>query len=304
MRKIIAVTIGFITSVALIGGVFETKHPQQNVPVHFLQEPESSIEMPIQSGEFTFLTGGVPVPERDEKHNRWLSASVGVKVRGGVGSGTIVYYDSKEGYAYVQSCGHLWKGAIDSRVTRSGCELLVWYHNDKKLSSPETYKAEILYSNGDVWTNDVSLLRFKPNWAPNYMPIAPLDYKLVTNTMLHSLGCDKSQEVAHYAVKYIGFDMNKVLYATTENSPRPGRSGGGLMNDDYLIGICRSTSNVDGTGTGFFTKLGTIHKANTDHGYDFLNKVSGMLVRKIPVIDRNGPQGKYSPDYIPVPNRN
>ena len=45
--------------------------------------------------------------ERGEKWSKWLSPSVMVTERGGGGSGTICYYDGE--YAYIISCGHLYK---------------------------------------------------------------------------------------------------------------------------------------------------------------------------------------------------
>ena len=91
---------------------------------------------------------------------------------------------------------------------------------------------------------------------------------------------------------------------TTENSPRPGRSGGGLMSEDYYVGICWGTTDLSGSGNGLFTPLKVVRELNEKNGYGWLNDVSISLARKLPIVDRNNPQGQYPPDYIPLPKKN
>lgn len=259
--------------------------------------------MPIvPNTDLAHLTSGqYPVPERDEKHRKWLSASVEI----GGGSGTIIYYNPADGYAYIQSCGHVFTNRGGSMTAQQSAgkkptsTITVWYHNSQKLKQPRTYTAEILYyaylSAGD----DCSLLRFKPDWKPSYFPIAKADFDFESNMRLHSLGCDYRQEVAHYDVRYVRTEG--LSYVTTENSPRPGRSGGGLMTDDHFVGICWGTSRGDGTGVGYFTTLKTLRGYNERNGFGWLNKIGVLSARRIPVIDRNNPQGRYAFDYIPLP---
>jgi hypothetical protein len=90
---------------------------------------------------------------------------------------------------------------------------------------------------------------------------------------------------------------------TTENSPRPGRSGGGLMTENFYVGICWGTSSYSGDGNGFFTPLSTIRQYNKQNGYGWLNEVNISWARMIPIKDRNNPQGEYPKDYIPLPER-
>jgi hypothetical protein len=118
------------------------------------------------------------------------------------------------------------------------------------------------------------------------------------------VGCDSGSEVAHYGVRYVGFrDVGSGWkdLVTTENSPRPGRSGGGLMSENYYVGICWGTSRYDGNGNGYFTPLSTIRDYNKRNGFGWLNEVGLSLARLIPIVDRNNPQGEYSADYIPLP---
>lgn len=276
----------------------------------------SKIErMPIveDEGKFAKLKhGGEPVAQRGKEFRKWLSAGVKIKIekrsmiRTDVfsGSGTIVFYNNKTNWAYVQSCGHLWDGnmsASEGKKRQVRCKIITWYHNDTKLDKPEEYIAEVLYYNNSTGA-DVSLLRFKPKWKPKYFPIATKGYELKINQRLHSIGCDKGNEVAHYDVRFIGVRSKENDYVTTENSPRPGRSGGGLLTDMYYIGVCWGTSSRNGEGNGYFTKLSAVRKYNKMNGFGWLNEITPYWARMLPIIDHNNPQGEYNEDYIPLPN--
>jgi hypothetical protein len=260
----------------------------------------------VQDDPYAYLAKGYsPIEQRDERVARWLATGVKINVSGASGSGTIIYYDDSDGYAYVQSCGHLWDGnmsANEGARRKITCNVITWYHNSTKLDLPMTYKAEVLYYSNSRG-RDCSLLRFRPDWKPDYLPIAPDNFQFVENSRFHSVGCDGGNEVAHYDVRYVGMRGDRWPdLVTTENSPRPGRSGGGLMSDDYYVGICWGTTAFDGGGNGFFTPLKTIREYNESNGYGWLNNVGFNLARQIPIIDRNNPQGKYPKDYIPLPD--
>jgi len=253
--------------------------------------------------------GGTPVAQRSQEFRRWLSAGVKIRAASSSGSGTIVYYNPDDGWAYVQSCGHLWgksnMTAEEGKRRGETCKVTTWYHNDKKLPKPKEYRAEILYYSTSRG-RDISLIRFKPDWEPDYFPIAPDNFEYEQNVRLHSVGCDSGSEVAHYGVRYVGFrDVGSGWkdLVTTENSPRPGRSGGGLMSENYYVGICWGTSRYDGNGNGYFTPLSTVRDYNKRNGFGWLNEVGLSLARLIPVVDRNNPQGEYPKDYIPLPKR-
>jgi len=254
----------------------------------------------------TMADGRVPIEQRGAEHRRWLAAGLKIHTSIASGSGTIVYYNPDDGWAYVHSCGHLWRRsttAEEAKRRSATCHVSTWYHNDQKLDRSRKYPAEVLYcSNGRG--RDISLMRFKPDWEPEYFPIAPDDFQFINDMRLHSVGCDGGQEVAHYDVRYIGMRDTGSGWGdlvTTENSPRPGRSGGGLMTNDYYVGICWGTSSYSGNGNGFFTPLSTIREYNKRNGYGWLNEAGISWARMIPIIDRNNPQGEYPRDYIPLP---
>lgn len=183
------------------------------------------------------------------------------------------------------------------------CRVIAWYHNNKKLYRARTYDAEVLYHNNQ-YGRDISLMRFKPDWKPEYLPIADKEWNYTKRQRLHSVGCDNSREVAHYDVEVVGL-RNKGDWpdlVTTRNSPRRGRSGGGLSTEYYFVGVCWGTSDYSGNGNGFFIPVKTIREYNERNGYGWLNDV-GQLARQIPIRDRNNPQKEYPRNYIPVPQR-
>lgn len=245
-----------------------------------------------------------PIEQRGPEYIKYLSPSLKVRVSGGMGSGTIIYYDKEKNLAYVASCGHLWEKGIASakecEKRNIKCEVITWYKNNIKLNKEESFPARVVfykYTND----NDTSLIVFKPDWEPTYFPIAPKNYKYEINSMAHSCGCDGGKEVAHYEVKIIEINNDVV---TRNNSPRPGRSGGGLINNkDLYIGTCWGTEFIDGSGLGFFTKLENIHDFWYEQGYQFLLEVNKnkFLGRLLPIKDRNSQQLKYDQNYILVP---
>lgn len=257
----------------------------------------------------------MPQAERGPEVQKWIEPGVRVHVTGALGSGTIVYFNEQDGYAYVQSCGHLWDGnmsAEEGKRRNITCKVVVFYQNGQRLTQTKDYPAEVLFysnnkSNGGHLCQDVSLLKFKPDFQPKYFPVAPNNYVIQENQKLHSIGCDHGTEVAHYSVRAIGERGGQWPdLVTTENSPRPGRSGGGLICDDALyVGICWGTSDYSGNGNGYFTPLKTIRYFNEINGFGWINDVRSAesIARKLPIVDRNNPQQKYPKDYIPLPRK-
>lgn len=259
-------------------------------------------EMPMYPilRESTTLVNLIPLEERDEKYIKFLSASVKISVDGSVGSGTICYYDKDENIAYVISCGHLWNG--DRNYPSSSNEkakITVWYQNDERLSQPKTYEADVLF-----WSNkrgfDSSLLKFKPDWTPNYFPIGNY-FQSQKGTILNSLGCDGGKEVARYEVR---FAENRHPDLITElNSPRPGRSGGGLItNEGKLVGICWGTSDISsGDGIGYFTPISSIKKVLAENKHEWLLNIN-QEIENIEIYDWDFPSKTYDRHFIPMPD--
>jgi hypothetical protein len=252
---------------------------------------------PILKESATQVNILIPKEQRDEKYIRFLSASVKIVVNGAAGSGTICYFDPSSGWAYVLSCGHLWSGDEDyNEENKEKAKVIIWYQNDHKLIEPKSYEAEVLF-----WSNkrgfDSSLVRFKPDWVPNYFPIA-LRFSPKKDQILNSLGCDGGKEVARYEVKFL--EHNNLDLITKLNSPRPGRSGGGLITDEgEIVGICWGTSDVSGDGFGYFTPIDSIKSILTKNKHEWI--LNRKQVYLIPIYDWQNPNKKYDRNYIPVP---
>lgn len=239
-----------------------------------------------------------PLEERDEKYIKFLSPSLKISVSGASGSGTIFHYSHDSKWAYIISCGHLWNGNkhYDPK-NLSKAKVITWYHNDLKLKEPKSYEAEVLF-----WSNergyDASCLRFKPDWKPNYFPIAK-SFEFKKGMYFNSVGCDGGKEVARYEVKFKEFNGLDII--TELNSPRPGRSGGGLLTDSgWYVGICWGTSDtVSGNGIGYFTPISSIKKVFKENNHEWLLNTHSEIV--IPIYDWSNPGKQYNKDFVPVP---
>lgn len=250
-----------------------------------------------------------PVEQRGPEFRKFLAPSVKIGVSGASGSGTICYYEQKSNTAYVATCGHLWDrgmmSAEEGKRKNITCKIIVWYQNDKKLDQTKEYPAKVIFYSYRSGC-DTALVTFEPDWVPTYFPIAPVNHEIPKGSHQHSCGCDGGREVAHYDVEIVGPQGADLI--TNYNSPRPGRSGGGLMDDKgYYIGTCWGTSRRDGTGIGYFTPLDVIHGFwSQQAGYEWLLRQQpggGTPARQLPIINRNGPPSKFPEDYIPLPSR-
>lgn len=239
--------------------------------------------------------------QRDERYLELLRVSVKISVSGSSGSGTICHFDHSTGWAYVISCGHLWSGNRQyNPASNIPAKIIVWYKDGGRLDGPRSYEAEALF-----WSNtrgyDVSLLRFRPDWSPKYAPIAS-SFPHENGSILNSMGCDGGREVARYEVRVQSYSHPDIR--TIKNSPRPGRSGGGLLTEEgFLVGVCWGTSDVSsGDGTGFFTPLGSIRTVFKKNGHGWLLD-SEWDARRIPIQDHDNPGRRYDIHFVPTPRR-
>jgi hypothetical protein len=271
------------------------------------QTEEKPLEMPILKIQDTFLanySGSAPIEQRSEEYRRFLSVSLKISNGDGSGSGTIVYYDVDKQLAYVASCGHLWSGNMtyeQGLAKKLKCKVTTWYHNEKKLTDPKTYDANVVfYSNTRGY--DTSLVVFKPDWIPSYFPIANNNSYAVEGSIQNSLGCDGAKEVARYEVEIVGMKGDDLI--TKRNSPRPGRSGGGLLTDSgYYIGTCWGTSEKDGSGIGYFTPVSSINKIWTENKHTWLLTIPLPASAKTLPIINHVDNKKFDEEYILLPRR-
>jgi len=274
--------------------------------------PEPSIVKPILSSPSISLVNttlpdlntGTPIAKMDASVWYYLQSSVRVIVGDSAGSGTICYYDELTGEAYIISCGHLFDGnKIPNGEGTKQVNIDVFYKNDTKLKKPQRFKAEVIsYDN----VEDISILKFRPDWKPNhYFPIAPLDYTILPGDILESTGCDDAGPTAAYTVVVIDGTYSGPNLISKYNSPRPGRSGGGLLSaDGYHLGITWGTSKLDGSGYGFYVPLRRIHAyLNQFEAVSWLLEGGRQwrIVNTIPIVDADGVLSDLPNSYIPLP---
>lgn len=161
----------------LMGGILNSiAHKSNDKIIGFTAPSPDVIQMPLVQ-DIDPLTSsfhwGAPQEDRDAQYRRYLAASVKISVKGASGSGSIVYYNPDTKEAYVASCGHLWSGsksASELKTNPLSCKIIIWYQNNTKLSSPKEYPAQVLFWNNERGF-DSSLVKFTPDWIPEYFPI-------------------------------------------------------------------------------------------------------------------------------------
>jgi len=147
MRKIL---LGSIIAISILSCLlFSIKRPDQRIIAYNLTvNPIDNMPLVDDDPFAAVAHGGAPVEQRSAEFLRWLAAGVKIRVPDASGSGTIVYYDAKDGWAYVQTCGHLWEGnmtAEEGKRRNITCKVITWYKNETKMDQPAEYPAEVVY---------------------------------------------------------------------------------------------------------------------------------------------------------------
>lgn len=267
----------------------------------FAQNQDNPIDIRIHPPVLGDMHGAEPKEDRGLEYKKFLEPSLKISVKAGSGSGTIIYYDKLKNIAYVATCGHLWPPGVmtadQAKKKNMKCSVITWYKNGKKLDQPVAYQAEVLFYSYTKGC-DTALIQFSPDYSPEYFTIGPKNYNYIKGKTAHSMGCDLAKEVAHYEVEVIGIYGDDLV--TRKNSPRPGRSGGGLVDENgTYIGTCWGTSDIDGSGEGFFTPLKAIHSFWVQNGYEFL--LVNKEAKKIKIYDMDS-RNFIDQDLILIPD--
>ena len=303
----------FMLSIAFVtlGLIIIVTYQKHNEIIGLDYNNSGAVPMPIvkdSKPEQTRKQWFAPEEQRGPEVYKWLSMGCRIQASGSYGSGTICYYDRQSQEAYVISCGHLWSGTRSAESLKDRpitVTLRFWHKNGQKLSQPQEFQAQVLfYSNNRG--SDCSLLKFKPDWQPQYLPIAPKNYQeLKKGQHLHSVGCDGAREIAHYDVLFVEYRDGDLIIE--KNGPRSGRSGGGLHDEKYYVAICWGSSDPrNGSGIGFFTPLSSIHSNFSREGFDFVlkGKINNPAF-DIPIQDQQNPNNQFKPnDLILSPQNN
>lgn len=252
---------------------------------------------------FTLLTGNVfglaTEPKDGPKYWDLMESSVRIKSEKQAspknefffGSGTIIYSSNHKNY--VLTCGHLFDGKINT------CMIHIIYLNGKKLETVKEYKAQVVFLS---IAEDVSLVFFTSDekFLP-YKPMAPSQLILKDGDVVESCGADG---VLYKDKKYMcSYTVQIQLFADkiqthVKNSPTPGRSGGGLMHKNMIIGVC--SGNAGGTvrntpkgkvynydGNGIYINVSVVKRLLKGTKHDWLCEVyKNKLTKPITINGR------------------
>lgn len=267
---------------------------EQPIPdADFREEPIPMPVVPIpEIDDNPIEQQSTPVAHRSSEYRRLLATSVRINTTSGSGSGTIVHFDYDNNVAYVLSCGHLWSDNRSREQLEQSpryVNVTTW-HTNRRLIVPKVFRGRVLFH---IISPDMSLIKFTPDYIPQVAPIAPRDIELDLNLNYHSMGSDRGSETARYGVRILSISQSRLV--TQFNTPRPGRSGGGLLTTDgLLIGICVARDNY---GRGYFTPLDSIHTQLERQGFDYLlNQVPEVYIQ-----DHTNPGTEYDSRFFPRP---
>lgn len=227
-----------------------------------------------------FAQGLTPLADRVAGAATYMEPTCQVVYKGMWGSGTVIRSDAIGGDVWVLSCGHIFTGvsgrmsAKECARVEPRCDLTFFYRGGVRLAKPERRPGTLVFYHCDGM-DDVSLIRSSAfGGGFRSVGLAPPGYRLARGTRLHSPGCDGGGEVADYRSVYwrgLRDAGGQAGYVTVENSPRPGRSGGGLMTrEPYLVGVCCRTSEIGGRGLGYFMTLDQVRSALRSEGFGWL----------------------------------
>jgi len=164
--------------------------------------------------------------------------------------------------AYVLSTGHMGK--------RTEPSVEFFYLDGKKLAKPQTAQGRIVFlvENGVSQGVDFCVIEVDAKGKPAAVPIAKKDVGKGVTCL--SIGCDMGSLPTAYQCKVV--KVKKHQYALERDTPRPGRSGGGLFHDGKLVGVCWGCyQSGNGQGlTGMFTRASTIRRLLASAGYENL----------------------------------
>lgn len=247
----------------------------------------------------------LPNAKVDSRYVYYLQCSVQITYQinnmASIGSGTICHYDYETNEMYIVSCGHIFEDYSKVK-NKPEINVITFYKNNIKLETPESFSAELLcYDKYE----DISFLKIKSDWEPSHwFPIGPANYGLKEGDILESTGCDGGDPPAAYTVEIAKDIESGNNIVTKNNSPRPGRSGGGLFSKEgYLIGIVWGTTVEDGSGYGFYVPINRIHeymKKNQKVSWLINATHQWQVMYKIPIVFQDG-STKYAPEkYFPL----
>jgi hypothetical protein len=177
-------------------------------------------------------------------------------------SGTVFkVIPNDKGYtSYILSTGHMKK--------REEPEIEFFFMDGEKLEKSLKVKGNILFlvENSEKGV-DFSLIEVTTKGKPSFVPIAKKDAKKGDKCL--SVGCDNASKPKCYSCTILS--LGKRDYILENDSPRAGRSGGGLFLNHEIVGVCWG-AQIWGNKevNGLFTRASVIRNLLINADYENL----------------------------------
>ncbi|MBN2215764.1 MAG: trypsin-like peptidase domain-containing protein [Pirellulales bacterium] len=188
------------------------------------------------------------------------------------GTGTII--DTRDGWALILTCGHLFR---DAKKDHPVIDVDLF-----GPTGPRRVAGELV--SFDSEKRDLGLVRIRVPGQVCIAPVAPADYKIEIGAPVAAVGCSHGADPTVQRSRVRA--KNKFLgppNLQVDGQPVEGRSGGGLFSaEGYLIGVCNAADPTD--NAGLFAALASIHSE--------LDRVNLSYVYQHP---SGQPSGRWSP---------
>lgn len=177
-------------------------------------------------------------------------------------SGTVFKVTPNDkGYtSYILSTGHMKK--------REDPQIEFFFMDGEKLDEPLVVKGNIIFLVENSFKGcDFSVIEVRTKGKPAFIPIAKKDAKEKDKCL--SIGCDSASVPKCYSCTVL--NLEKLDYILENDSPKAGRSGGGLFLKHEIVGVCwgcRTWGNEE--RNGLFTRASVVRNLLMTAGYEYL----------------------------------
>lgn len=190
------------------------------------------------------------------------AASVQIQTRSCVGSGTIVKTFKENDYyvSYIISAAHL-----TDIIGRHNYIVVDFYYLDQ-TKFKKSYIGNLVWLHLNNRGIDYSIIEVVTIEKPIAVKISE-NCSFTIGEKLTSIGFDnKASEANVYSVRYLSDRKDDIF--TIFDTPRPGRSGGGLFFNNKLVGVC--WGYMVKSNLGLFTSLEALRESISNSPYKFI----------------------------------
>jgi hypothetical protein len=177
-------------------------------------------------------------------------------------SGTVFKVTPNDkGYtSYILSTGHMKK--------REDPQIEFFFMDGEKLEKPFIVKGNIIFLVENSFKGcDFSVIEVTTKNKPAFIPLAKKDAKEKDKCL--SIGCDLATVPKCYSCTVL--NLGKHDYILENDSPKAGRSGGGLFLNHEIVGVCWGCATWGNKEVnGLFTRASVVRNLLTAAGYEHL----------------------------------